>query len=157
MINKLRPRLRTARHLAFLRAGLELDSHGRNSIFANSFLHFAERGRKSRAARLGRANHRVVRLCRQCVSACRPNSQELRSLELRRKNASGLEELPIGQLQLLDPSALFDQTRGSGVHWKVCKQSPPPIRTARDEVQRVMCVNQFQSSRRTGNLRHSEG
>jgi hypothetical protein len=52
---------------------------------------------------------------------------------------------------LLPPLTKLEE---GGVDWMVCKQSPPPIRTARDEVQRVMCVNQFQSARRTGKLRH---
>jgi hypothetical protein len=53
------------------------------------------------------------------------------------------------------PQPSLTKLEEGGVDWMICKQSPPPICAARDEVQWVMCVNQFQSSRRTGKLRHS--
>jgi hypothetical protein len=43
--------------------------------------------------------------------------------------------------QILQPS--LTKLEEGGVDSRICKQSPPPIRTARDEVQWVMCVNQF--------------
>ena len=49
----------------------------------------------------------------------------------------------------------LSKLKEGGVNSMICKQSPTSIRTARDEVQRVMRVNPFQSSRRTGKLRHS--